>query len=83
MLNAVDNQEVVLLVLLDFSAAFDTIDHDVLLSHLEKNLGIFGNVLKWVHLYLNNRFTRVHINRSLDLSLKLLHFVMDYCRAQL
>ena len=60
--NAVDSREVVLLVLLDFSAAFDTIDHDVLLSRLEKNLGIYGNVFKWVHSYLNNRFTQVHID---------------------
>ena len=53
----------VLLELPDLSAAFDAIDHDVLLSHLEKNLGISGNVLKWVHSsYLNNRFTQVHID---------------------
>ena len=62
MLHAVDSREVMLLVLLDLSSAFDTIDQDVLLSRLEKNLGNSGNVLKWVHSYLNNRFTQVHID---------------------
>ena len=73
MLNAVDNQKVVLLVLLDLSAAFDTIDHDVLLSRLKKNLGISGNVLKWVHSYLSNRITQVHIDGFFSDALPLIY----------
>ncbi len=43
------------LVLLDLKAAFDTIDHSVLISRLEHWVGIQGNVLKWFQSYFNNR----------------------------
>ncbi len=36
-----------LLVLLDLSAAFDTIDHYILLSRLENSVGICGSALAW------------------------------------
>jgi hypothetical protein len=39
-----DNQEVTLLVLLDFSAAFDTIDHNVLIRRLRERCGVTGMV---------------------------------------
>ena len=40
-----------MLVLLDLSAAFDTIDHDNLFRILEKYVGIYGNALKLIKSY--------------------------------
>ena len=42
----IDNKQVTLLVLLDLSAAFDTIDHELLFKRLKKRFGIKGNALK-------------------------------------
>ena len=47
-LAAMDNQRVTLLVLLDLNAAFDTIDHQVLLNRLYVKYGITGTALKWL-----------------------------------
>ena len=50
-----------MLVLLDLSAAFDTIDHDNLFCILEKYVGICGNALKLIKSYFSNRTQRVQI----------------------
>ena len=51
-----------LLVLLDLSAAFDTIDHTILLEHLEAVAGIQGAALAWLRSYLHGRMPSVIIN---------------------
>ena len=50
------------LVLLDLSAAFDTIDHDKLFYILEKYVGIGGSSLRIIRLYFSDRTHRVQID---------------------
>ena len=62
LLLAVDNRNGVILVLLDLSAAFDTIDHDILINRLAQQIGITGQALQWFQSYLKGRFQAIHLN---------------------
>src|SRR5437899_1831577 len=54
------------LVLLDLSAAFDTIDHNILLSRLTSNFGISGSAFSLITSYLSNRSQSVSIQSHLS-----------------
>ena len=56
----------VILVFLDFSAAFDTIDHNILINRLSSDYGIKDKALKWFESYLNNREYRVKVNNTVS-----------------
>ena len=62
-LSALDAGSSAILLMLDLSAAFDTIDHDILLSRLCNVYGITGNALDWVRSYLTDRIQRVVIEK--------------------
>ena len=62
---AMDDQQVSLLVLLDLSAAFDTV------SCIEEDLGITNDAIKWFVSYLENRSQRVSVNGGVSRSFQI------------
>ena len=63
-LQTTDNQEVTILLLLDLSAAFDTVNHAILINRLEKSVGITGNAPNWFVSCLKGRRQCVMINNA-------------------
>jgi len=57
-----DSGQMSALCLLDLTAAFDTVDHDLLLLRLERQFGLRGIVLAWLRSYLSGRTSRVVYN---------------------
>ena len=60
------------LVLLDLGAAFDTIDHSILLSRMESVLGVGGSALQWFKSYLLGRKQRIKVNDDFSENRKIL-----------
>ena len=59
-----DARTKVIMLMLDLSAAFDTVCHEKLLKKLYRNFGLAGNVLRWFQSYLDGRSFSVIINKS-------------------
>ena len=63
-LRALDNQEVTCLVLLDLSAAFEMVDHQILIDRLTSMFGVSGCALTLIRSYLTGRSQRVKVGES-------------------
>ena len=61
---AMENKEVSTVVSMDLSAAFDIVDHDILLEVLEKQYGIPDIVRSWYEFYLRPRGFKVCIGEE-------------------
>ena len=56
-----DNKQGTTLVRVDFSAAFDTINHDILIRRLRLRYGFVGKAIDWIISYLQERTQRIVI----------------------
>ena len=63
-LSVLDSETSIVMTFLDFSAAFDTIDHNILIEKLKKDYFLNGTVLKWFKSYIENRYSYVQIDGS-------------------
>ena len=61
-LYAAAKSEVTLLGMIDMSAAFDTVDHDILLGRLQTSFGICGAAMSWFSSFFRDRTQTVVIN---------------------
>jgi len=68
---AADQGMVTLVVLLDYSAAFDTVDHSIALGILEHIYGVTSSSLSWFLSYLSNCTFRVLSNSQKSASIDL------------
>ena len=71
-MRSIDRGCAVVLVLLDLSAAFDTVDYSMLCDMLRSRLGVTGTVLKWIQSYLHQRTQTVSIGQAFSEVLLLL-----------
>ena len=61
-----DVQQVTLLAMLDLSAAFDCVDHTILLQRLQVGAGLTNVVLQWISSFLSERTQQVAYNGELS-----------------
>ena len=71
LLEEMDRGNVMALLLLDMSAAFDTVDHTMLVQVLMSRFGICGAALSWFESYLGSRSYRVNVRGNLSGIVKL------------
>ena len=74
LLSGLNNNRVTILVLLDMSSAFDTLDHNFLIHRLSA-IGITGIALNWFTSYITNRSSSVTINTHSSPSRSITHGV--------
>ena len=63
---SLDQNKSVILLLLDLSAAFDTVDHAILISRLSNRFGVKGTALAWFKSYLTSRQQFVNVEGGMS-----------------
>ena len=56
---SMEQRQIMMVVLLDLSTAFDTVEHDILLSILNKQFGICGKALEWFNSSYDQDFSKL------------------------
>jgi len=77
LIKAMSHQQVTCLTLLDLSAAFDTIDHSILLGRRSSWFGNSSTVLSWIKSYLLNRSFYANTENSKSSIFQLLYGVLQ------
>ena len=67
-------------MLLDLSAAFDTVEYNILVGRLARRLGMRGVVLIWLNSYLRNRTQAVTVMEAMSVLAELLFGVPSRLR---
>ena len=73
---SMDNRRAVCMVMLDLSAAFDTLDHSIMLERLSNTQGLGDRITNWFESYLRGRTQRVSVNDATSGHLHLLEGVV-------
>ena len=71
-LTGFDNDQCTVMLFLDLSAAFDTIDIDILLDILENEIGVTGVALRWFESFMKGRTQKVRIGSEFSKILEVL-----------
>ena len=61
-----EKQELRVVAIMNLLAAFDTVNHNLLISILNEQFGITGEALEWIDSYIRPRDYCVSINSSLS-----------------
>ena len=70
---AMDKKKITALMLLDFSATFDTISHNILIDHLRCYFNISSTTLGWFASYLADRHQSVHVGEASSIVAAITH----------
>ena len=61
---SMERKEATAVAVIDLSAAFDTVDHNILINLLHETFGIGDTALRWFQSYLENRYCKVKIGKD-------------------
>jgi len=78
-LTAADSQRITLLGLLDLSAAFDCVNHSLLLLRLQRNFGLVDTVLRWFTSFVFGRTQQISFDGHLSPVMPVLYGIPQGC----